>query len=154
MSLLRVLLLMQGAWASVDYRFARWAHQRSGPARRAAKLVSVVIHKWVETTAGISISPGARIDAGLYIGHFGGIIVGPDVTIGERCNLSQGVTLGISKGGNPTIGKRVYIAPGAKVFGAINIGDDVTIGANAVVTKDVPAGATAVGVPARVVGDD
>jgi serine O-acetyltransferase len=33
----------------------------------------------------------------------------------------------------------------------VALGDDSKVGANAVVTKDVPAGATVVGIPARVV---
>jgi serine O-acetyltransferase len=37
------------------------------------------------------------------------------------------------------------------VLGNITLGHDSRIGANAVVLADVPAGATAVGVPARVV---
>jgi serine O-acetyltransferase len=33
----------------------------------------------------------------------------------------------------------------------VTVGDDAKIGANAVVLADIPAGATAVGIPARVV---
>ncbi|MGH2514093.1 MAG: serine O-acetyltransferase, partial [Ktedonobacterales bacterium] len=40
---------------------------------------------------------------------------------------------------------------GARVLGGITIGDGAQIGANAVVIDDVPAGATAVGIPARVI---
>jgi serine O-acetyltransferase len=51
----------------------------------------------------------------------------------------------------PALGNRVNVGAGAKVLGAVTIGDDAAIGANAVVLDDVPAGATAVGIPARVV---
>ena len=51
----------------------------------------------------------------------------------------------------PTIGARVDIGCGACILGDVVIGDDAKIGANAVVLIDVPAGATAVGVPARIV---
>jgi serine O-acetyltransferase len=50
----------------------------------------------------------------------------------------------------PTIGDGVFIGAGARVLGGISIGDGAVIGANAVVTNDIPAGATAVGIPARV----
>ena len=40
---------------------------------------------------------------------------------------------------------------GAKVIGPIVIGEGAKVGSNAVVVKDVPAGATAVGIPARVI---
>lgn len=50
-----------------------------------------------------------------------------------------------------SIGADVWIGAGACVLKGVSIGDGATIGARAVVTKDVPAGATAVGVPARVI---
>ncbi|MGZ3442120.1 MAG: serine O-acetyltransferase, partial [Polyangia bacterium] len=51
----------------------------------------------------------------------------------------------------PRIGNDVYIGAGAKILGPVTIGDGAIIGANAVVLSDVPAGATAVGVPARII---
>jgi len=42
------------------------------------------------------------------------------------------------------------VGAGAKILGPLSIGDHASIGANAVVLIDVPAGATAVGVPARI----
>ena len=51
-----------------------------------------------------------------------------------------------------TIGKEVWIGRGVTPLGGVNIGDGATVGANAVVIDDVPGGATAVGVPARLVG--
>jgi serine O-acetyltransferase len=44
----------------------------------------------------------------------------------------------------------VDIGSGARVLGPVSVGDGAQIGANAVVLQDVPPGATAVGVPARV----
>ena len=85
------------------------------------------------------------IGPGLYIGHFGGIIVSSAAVIGENCNISHGVTIGAAgtrqRGGVPRIGNNVYIGPGAKVFGRITIGNNVKIGANCVVHKDVPENA-------------
>jgi serine O-acetyltransferase len=49
------------------------------------------------------------------------------------------------------LGKRVNVGAGAKLFGNITIGDEASIGANAVVLTDVPAGATAVGIPAKII---
>jgi serine O-acetyltransferase len=45
----------------------------------------------------------------------------------------------------------VLIGAGACILGPVTIGRGARIGANAVVMVDVPAGATAVGVPARIV---
>lgn len=107
---------------------------------------------------GITLPMEAEVGPGFYIGHFGGIVIHQAVRIGRDCNISQGVTIGLaSRGpyfGTPTLGDRVYIGPGAKIFGNIRIGDDAAIGANAVVTRDVPAGTTVVGMPARVINQE
>jgi serine O-acetyltransferase len=91
---------------------------------------------------GIDISYRTTIGKGLYIGHFGGIVVHGDAIIGDNCNLSQGMTIGVKvrgkKAGVPKIGDRVFIGPGAVILGGINIGNDVLIGTNAIVTFDVP----------------
>lgn len=45
----------------------------------------------------------------------------------------------------------VMIGAGAVVLNNVHIGKGAKIGANAVVVGDVPAGATAVGIPARII---
>jgi len=91
---------------------------------------------------GIDISYRTKIGKGLYIGHFGGIVIHGDAEIGDYCNLSQGMTIGVlvrgKKEGIPKIGNRVFIGPGATILGGITIGDDVLIGTNAIVNFDVP----------------
>ncbi|WP_462402191.1 LbetaH domain-containing protein [Pseudomonas sp. Marseille-QA0332] len=62
-------------------------------------------------------------------------------SIGKNLFISQNVTIGLGKGGTPTIGDNVSIRTGAVVVGAIKIGSNVMIGANAVVNFDVPDGA-------------
>lgn len=152
-----VVLTQQGAWASIQYRFNRWVHTRVRITiiRQMLKLFGYFWYKLVQITTGIDLPETAEIGKGLYIGHFGTIIVGVGVKLGENCNLSQDITVGYAglgeKRGCPTIGDRVYIAPGARVIGKINIGNDVVIGANAVVTKDLPDRAIAVGVPAKII---
>ena len=49
-----------------------------------------------------------------------------------------------------TIGNNVFIGAYATVLGGIKIGDGAKIAANSLVICDVPAGATAIGVPAKV----
>jgi serine O-acetyltransferase len=51
----------------------------------------------------------------------------------------------------PKLGKRVDVGAGAQILGNVTIGDNASIGANAVVLCDVPAGATAVGIPAKII---
>jgi len=85
-------------------------------------------------------------------------VINSKAVIGENGNISQGVTIGIInsglKQGVPTIGNRVYIAPGAKIIGNIKIGNDVAIDANAVVINDVPDGVTVGGIPAKVISQN
>ena len=81
-----------------------------------------------------------------------GIIINPEVVIGDNVKINQHVTIGGSgEKGCPVIGDNVYIGSGAKVLGGIRIGNNVKIGANAVVISDVPDNSTAVGVPARII---
>jgi serine O-acetyltransferase len=155
-----IMVMCPGAVAGIYYRIGHWIWHYRGfgqPVMRLARPFYILGKRVIEMYSGISISPRARIGSGLYINHFGSIFVGA-VIIGENCNLSQEVTIGVAgrgdKKGLPTIGHRVYIAAGAKIFGNVEIGDDVAIGANAVVTKSLPDCAVAVGVPAQVISYD
>jgi serine O-acetyltransferase len=159
-SILFALLTKQGLWALAEYRFSHWVrYQVHIPVvRPLLQTIGFIWHKMIEILTGIDLPSRAKIGKGLYIPHFGEIIVHCDVQIGDYCTLSHGVTIGLAgrgqNSGVPTIGDRVYIAPGAKIAGAITIGDDVAIGANAVVLKSLPPQAVAVGVPAKVISYD
>lgn len=113
------------------------------------------LSRWV---TGIEIHPGATIGRRVFIDHGMGIVVGETAEIGDDCTLYHGVTLGgtsWNKGKrHPTLARGVVIGAGAKVLGPILIGDGAKIGSNAVVVRDVPPGATAVGIPARIVTQD
>ncbi len=152
---LRSLLEAQGVWAITTYRFGQWANDEAPrPLRPLAKAAYLVAFKIVESVTGVSLPAHARIGKGFYIGHFGNIIIHPDTVMGDRCMISHGVTIGVLGGerlGVPRLGDDVYVGCGAKLLGPITIGDGAIIGANAVVLDDVPAGATAVGVPARII---
>ena len=105
---------------------------------------------------GIEIHPGAVIGQRVFFDHAMGVVVGETAVIGDGCTIYQGVTLGgtsLYKGAkrHPTLGKNVVVSAGAKVLGGFEVGDGAKIGSNAVVVKPVPAGATAVGIPARII---
>ena len=113
--------------------------------RHKNKLLFYFFFLWlrrIKYRYGIDISYRTKIGKGLYIGHFGGIVVHGDAVIGENCNLSQGMTIGVLNRGRsagvPVIGNRVFLGPNCVVLGNISVGDDVLIGANAVVMEDVP----------------
>lgn len=105
---------------------------------------------------GLEISPRCEIGPGLFLPHTSGTVIGA-WRLGANVTIFQGVTLG-AKGSDmrfdiqlrPEVGSDVVLGAGCKVLGGISISDRVTVGANAVVLESVPAGATAVGVPARI----
>lgn len=117
------------------------------PARVSATLTRAL--------TGIEIHPGARIGKRLYVDHGMGVVIGETAQIGDDCLIYHGATLGGRGPRNgprhPQLGDRVLVGAGAKILGPVRVGDDAKIGANAVVLADVPAGATAVGVSARIV---
>ena len=112
------------------------------------------IARWL---TGIEIHPGATIGRRVFIDHGMGVVIGETAVIGDDCTLYHGVTLGgtsWNKGKrHPTLEQGVVIGAGAKVLGPITVGANARIGSNAVVVKDVPAGATAVGIPARILDE-
>ena len=109
------------------------------------------IARWL---TGIEIHPGATIGRRFFIDHGMGVVIGETAEIGDDCTLYHGVTLGGTSWNrgkrHPTLGRGVVVGAGAKILGPIVIGDGAQIGSNAVVVKPVPAGATAVGIPARI----
>lgn len=102
--------------------------------------------------SGIQIPTQAKIGKGFYIGHFGTIIINPEVEIGENVNIATGVTIGKTnrgeKKGVPQIGNKVWIGTNAVIVGNIKIGDDVLIAPNAYVNVDVPSHRVVIGNPA------
>ena len=119
-----------------------------------ARLVSH-FSRWL---TGIEIHPGASIGRRFFIDHGMGVVIGETAEIGDDCTLYHGVTLGgtsWNKGKrHPTLGKGVVVGAGAKILGPILVGEGARIGSNAVVVKEVPAGATAIGIPARIIEAD
>ncbi len=119
-------------------------------------LARVMSHfaRWV---TGIEIHPGAVIGRRVFIDHGMGVVIGETAEIGDDTTLYHGVTLGgtsWNKGKrHPTLGKGVVVGAGAKILGPILVADGAKVGSNAVVVKDVPPGATAVGIPARIIED-
>ncbi|SCX92770.1 serine O-acetyltransferase [Nonlabens sp. Hel1_33_55] len=158
-SALLMLLTQQGLWSLFYYRIFNAAYRSHIPNffKRIILMIGVVFQKKVEIFTGITLPYSATIGEGLYIGHHSGIIINAAAVIGDNCNISQGVTIGVSgrgsKRGVPTVGDRVYIGVNAVIAGDIKIGNDAVIAANSLVTKDVDSGTTVMGVPAFKVSD-
>jgi serine O-acetyltransferase len=105
---------------------------------------------------GIEIHPGAKIGRRFFIDHGMGVVIGETAEIGDDVLMYQGVVLGGTSlektKRHPTVEDSVVIGTGATVLGPIIVGREARIGAGSVVVKPVPAGATVVGVPARIAG--
>ncbi|MBP0904538.1 serine O-acetyltransferase [Mariniflexile gromovii] len=155
-----LVLLHQGLWALWVYRISNAIYNSKMPKLLKQILLSfaVLCQKMIEILTGISISYAAQIGAGFYIGHFGGIIINASSVIGDNCNISQGVTIGVSgrgeKRGVPVIGNNVYMGANAVVVGKIVIGDNCVIAANSLVAKSVESNSTVMGVPAIVINNN
>jgi serine O-acetyltransferase len=116
--------------------------------------LSSTLARWM---TGIEIHPGAKLGRRVFIDHGMGVVVGETAEIGDDCTLYHGVTLGGTswqKGKrHPTLEAGVIVGAGAKILGPITLGAGAKVGSNAVVVKDVPAGATAIGIPARILDE-
>jgi serine O-acetyltransferase len=126
---------------------------RSGPIALLLRRWARIRYEILSVLTGSDVGIHAQFGSNLRLPHPVGVVIHERAVIGDDCMLMQQVTVGMLADHRvPTIGSRVYIGTGAKVLGGIHIGDDARIGANAVVLADVPAGATAVGIPAKVIG--
>ena len=139
---------------------AVWIHRIShGLWNLGLKWIARLLSMLARFITGIEIHPGAKIGRRVFLDHGLGIVIGETTEIGDDCTIYQGVTLGgtsLYKGvkRHPTLGKGVVISAGAKVLGGFTVGDGARVGSNAVVLKEIPAGATAVGIPARILHPD
>ena len=144
-----VITTYPGLHALLHYRVANWLW------RKGFKWLARMLSTFSRWMTGIEIHPGATIGRRFFIDHGMGVVIGETAEIGDDCTLYHGVTLGgttWNKGKrHPTLQNGVVVGAGAKVLGPIIVGENARIGSNAVVTKAVPAGATAVGIPGRVI---
>ena len=143
-----IITTYPGVHALIIHRLSHWVWRK-----RFFWIARFISHiaRWL---TGIEIHPGATIGRRVFIDHGMGVVIGETAVIHDDCTLYHGVTLGgtsWNKGKrHPTLEQGVVIGAGAKILGPITIGAGAKIGSNAVVVKDVPAGATAVGIPARI----
>ena len=146
-------ILNPALWAILNYRFGNWALTiRPAPLSFLVSLIYLVNKYIILYTGNIRLYRKTKIGKELQLVHIGNILIHPDSTIGDRCIIQHNVTLAKNmdkNDGAPKIGDDVFIGTGAVVLGDITVGNGARIAANSLVITDVPAGATAIGVPAR-----
>ena len=144
-----VLLCYPGILAMIHHRLAHRLYRLGLP------LLARIVAEQAHSQTGIDIHPGAQIDAGFFIDHGTGVVIGETAIIGKRVRVYQAVTLGaksfptdadgnLQKGmpRHPLVEDDVVIYAGATILGRVTIGQGSTIGGNVWVTSDVPAGAS------------
>lgn len=152
-----IVFFTQGFWALFQYRLAHSIYSafRIPVLRQLLLLLFLLWQKIIEILTGISIPASAQIGHSFYIGHFGGIILNAKTVIGNNCNISQGVTIGISglgaHRGVPVIGNDVYLGANSVIAGNIVVGNHVLVGACSLVNSTMPDFSVVLGVPAVII---
>ncbi len=142
---LKLLLHHMPLRAMLWFRLGSWCKEKRIP------FLPGFFQRFLYRFFGLEIASGANVGGGLYIAHPSGTVISAE-SIGRNCTIIASVTIGMrNEWAFPRLGDNVFIGAGARVLGDIEIGDGAVVGANAVVIKDVPAGATVVGIPAKVV---
>ena len=152
----RTVLRDFGLQALAAYRLGRWLLGARGkswawPFLPIGWPIYFALSRYVRLAYDIHLRLSADIGPGLYIGHFGGVLL-DRCRIGTHCSISQSTRIhpGESASG-PILGDRVWIGAHAQIIGAYNIGSGSTISAGAIVTRDIPERTLCMGNPARVV---
>ena len=141
--------------------YYRICHYLSGLEKR--NIIQLLLHcfcytrfQHLQRKCGIELNQHTQIGYGLRLPHRGGIIIHVRTSIGNNCEIMQGVTIGNnimkSRDDVATIGDEVLLCSGAKIIGKVKVGNTVIVGANAVVTHDIPDHTIVGGVPAKPIG--
>ncbi len=134
------------------YRFGRWKNTLPKPARWVANKVYRLGYIATNLTVGCHVPDTVEFGEAPHLIHAKDLHLHPHVKFGDRIGLMHNVTIAssVERPGVPVVGNDVFIGTGAVVVGPVKIGDGARIAPNSLVLADVPAGATAIGVPARI----
>lgn len=158
LSLLESLLLSRREVALYCSMIHRKAHFYSNSSKKISALFYRFKLNHVSRKHFFQIPYTVKIGRGFCIVHFGRIIIAPQVTIGNNCNIFTGVTIGSTargiRAGVPKVGNDVWIGPNAVLVGKIVIGNDVLIAANAYVNFDVPDHSIVLGNPGKIISKE
>ncbi|QXP52447.1 MULTISPECIES: serine acetyltransferase [unclassified Cellulophaga] len=107
---------------------------------------------------GYQIPVNTEIGEGLYLGHFGPVVINSKAKIGKNCNIAHNTTIGQSNRGRlkgyPTLGNKVWIGTGSVIVGKVFIGNNVLIAPNSYVNMDVPDNSIVMGNPSNIISKE
>lgn len=143
-----------GFRAVAVHRFGVWRMSiRSKALRAPFSLVYRSMFRHCRNRYGIELPYSVELGRGVVFEHQGGIVIHGACTIGDRCVIRQGCTLGLRRLNDPSaaphLEEGVELGAGSVVLGRVRLGAGARVGANAVVLDDVAAGMTVWGIPAR-----
>ena len=126
-----------------------YLYDKKGIFNKLSLFITRYRYNKVSLKLGFSLGPNV-FGPGLYIPHYGTIVVNANTKIGANCVLHTSTCIG---GSEPkTIGDNVYIGTGAIILGNITLADNVTISANSLVDKSfLESNILVGGAPAKVI---
>jgi UDP-perosamine 4-acetyltransferase len=112
---------------------------------------SAVVSASAQVGKNVVIAAQAAVCAEARIDDFA--IINTGAIVDHECHVGAGahITPGVRLAGRVQVGEEAFVGIGANVIQCLSIGRAAIVGAGAAVIRDVPDGATAVGVPARVI---
>ena len=145
---LEIVVCYPGVRALAIHRFAHALDALGVP------LLPRMMAEHAHRDTGIDIHPRASIGDALFIDHGTGVVIGETATIGARCRIYQGVTLGAKNFDrepdgsmrrgykrHPTLEDEVVVYAGATILGGDTvIGKGSVIAGGVFLTKSVPPG--------------
>lgn len=142
-----------GLWTLATFRYGQWLDQQASPVRWVGSKFYGAMLIGIQALTGNALFKDTKCGEDLTLPHGRNILVHPEAEIGDRVTIEHQVTLATTRGrpGAPKIGNDVILETGAKILGPVKIGDGAIVSANSIVATDVPPGATAIGVPCRII---
>jgi serine O-acetyltransferase len=142
------LLWFKGYHALQTYRASHWLWTEG------RRTLAHFLQSRSSSLFGLDIHPGAVIGKSIFIDHGTGVVIGETASIGHRCRIYQGVTLGaksfereadgsMRRGykRHPTLEDDVVVYAGATILGGDTvIGKGSVVAGGVFLTKSVPPG--------------